>query len=647
MKTTCLKLALFILLGTTLLSLFSQKALAKDSYGITWTVQATPSAVTVDPSNNIYYAGYLARSSSGLVSVEMNPYYTLDPVHQVSDPQIATTDAIFLSKLNANLTYDKSYIIEADNSKIVNNQNISVSLTKIATDSAQNIYLLGSFNGNVDFDPTGGMDFHSSNGETWPFLLKINANGTYGGTYLWQDNNLTIRDMIIDKSDNIYLLGQTSNTGLTDINVNLNPLGGNDPHALNPGDTLGFYTRLATGTPYTYDYSRTFKNTSSQHLEVDHIASTSAGSIFLYGVFNGTMNFNGSGGTDNKTSSSNSDDLYLSKYDAGGTYLATYLIGNSGAESAGTLGIDNNDNVYFSGGFNGTVNFNSTGGTDDKTAILPGRRFLSKLNNDGTYGYTLIWNSNTLTINKISFDNANLMYLVGTSTGNTNYDPIGASDSQIGFGGNDAFMTIINPDNTYNYTYVWGGNNNEKATDAAFDSLNNFYITGSTESINVNFDPTSNIVTTLPSVGGEWGYLTEFSSQQVVVPSPTPTPGPSDNSNSSNNSSGNQGFTCTNHVPAAPRIFQIAATREKSTLNFVPSIDQQDTYTISYGLYSDAEMYNVTFNYSDKSGAIPYTINALAGNMTYYFKVRANNGCMAGNWSQTLSIKTPYSASGK
>ena len=519
MKTTCLKLALFILLGTTLLSLFSQKALAKDSYGITWTVQATPSAVTVDLSNNIYYAGYLASSSA----VEMNPYYALDPTHQVSDPKIATTGAIFLSKLNADLTYSKSYIIEANSPKIVNNQNISVSLTKIATDSAQNIYLLGSFNGNVDFDPTGGMDFHSSNGETWPFLLKINTNGTYGGTYFWQDNNLTIRDMIIDKSDNIYLLGQTSNNGGSPISINLNPLGGSDIQVLNPGDTVGFYTRLATGTPYTYDYSRTFKNTSSQHLEVDHIASTSAGSILLYGVFNGTMNFNGLG-TDNKTSNSNSDDLYLSKYDASGTYLATYLIGNSGAESAGALGIDNNDNVYFSGGFNGIVNFDSTGGTNDKTAILPGQRFLSKLNNDGTYGYTLIWNSNTLTINKISFDNANLMYLVGTSTGNINYDPIGASDSQIGFGGNDAFMTIINPDNTYNYTYVWGGNNNEKATDAAFDSLNNFYIAGSTESINVNFDPTSNIVTTLPSIGGEWGYLTEFSSRLIV-----PTPNPSNN----------------------------------------------------------------------------------------------------------------------
>jgi hypothetical protein len=638
MKTICLKLALFILLGTTLLSLFSQKALAKDSYGITWTVQATPSAVTIDLSNNIYYAGYLASSSSGLVSVEMNPYYTLDPTHQTSDSKIATTGAIFLSKLNANLTYSKSYIIEASSPKIVNNQNISVSLTKIATDSAQNVYILGSFNGNVDFDPTGGMDYHSSNGETWPFLLKINANGTYGGTYLWPNNNLTIRDMIIDKSDNVYILGQALNNGESPIDINLNPLGGSDLKTLNPGDTLGFYTRLATGTPYMYSYSRTFKNTGSQHLEVDHIASTSAGSIFLYGVFSATtpMNFNGLG-TDSETSNNGSDDLYLSKYDASGGYLATYLVGNSGAESAGPLAIDNNDNVYFSGGFNGTVNFNPVDplAPDNKTAMLPGQRFLSKLNNDGSYGYTLIWNSNSLNINKISFDNANLMYLVGTSAGSTNYDPIGNTDSsQPIFGGNDAFVTIINPDKTYNYTYVWGGNNNEKAIDSAFDSLNNFYIAGSTESINVNLDPTSNIVTTLPSVGGEWGYLTEFSSRQVV-PNPTPS------NNNSSGSSDSQGFTCTNHVPAAPRIFQIAATKEKSTLHFVPSVDQEDSYTISYGLYSDAGMYNTIFNHSDKSGAIPYTINALAGNTTYYFKVRANNGCMAGNWSQVLSIKSP------
>jgi hypothetical protein len=639
MKNCCLKLALFIVFGTTLLSIFPQKALAKDSYGLTWTVAATPSAVAIDLSNNIYYAGYLASGSA----VELNP----TPTHLPNDIKTATTGAIFLTKLNSDLTYNASYIIEADNPTIVNDKNISVALTKIATDSAQNVYLLGSFNGNVDFDPTAGMDFHSSNNETWSFLMKINSDGTYtyGNTYLWQSGNVTIRDMVI-KDDNIYLLGQAINNGASPITVNLNPLGASDMQTLNAGDTLGFYTKLTGGT--VYGYSRAFKNTASQHLEMDHLALDSADNVFLYGAFATPtiqVNFDGAGGTDNKPSNG-LNDLFLSKYDFNGNYLLTYIIGGTGEESAEALGIDNNDNVYFSGGFNNTVDFNQTGqGTaDNQTAdpTLPGQRFLSKLNSGGTYGYTLIWNSNSLSIHKIAFDNNNLMYLVGTSAGPVNYDPIGATDSIAGFGLNDAFLTVLNPDKTYNYTYVWGGAENEKAMDAAFDSLNDFYVAGSTESLSINFDPTgqSSIMNTF--TGGENGYLTEFSSVQLTI---TPTPAPSNNSNNSSASVPGP-VTCTNPVPSAPRIFQIAATREKSTLHFVPSADPQNSYTINYGLYSDAEMYNVTFSYSDKSGSIPYTINALAANTTYYYKVRANNGCMPGVWSNTLGLKTASATAG-
>jgi LysM repeat protein len=635
MKNCCLKLALFIIFGTTFLSLFPQKALAKDSYGLTWTVTATPSAVAIDLSNNIYYAGYLASGSA----VELNP----TPTHLPNDIKTATTGAIFLTKLNSDLTYNASYIIEADNPTIVSDKNISVALIKVATDSAQNVYLLGSFNGNVDFDPTAGMDFHSSNNEAWSFLMKINSDGTYtyGNTYLWQSGNVTIRDMVI-KNDNIYLLGQAINNGASPITINLDPLGASDMQTLNAGDTLGFYTKLTGGT--VYDYSRTIKNTASQYLEMDHLAIDSTENVFLYGVFNATtqMNFDGSGGTDNKTSSNSSNDLFLSKYDSTGTYVLTYVIGGIGNESAQALGIDNHDNVFYSGGFNDIVDFDPTGTTDNQTASLPDQRFLSKLNANGTYGYALIWNSNSLIFNKVIFDNNNLTYLVGTSAGPVNCDPIGATDSIAGFGLNDAFLTVLNPDKTYNYTYVWGGAENEKAMDAAFDSLNDFYVAGSTESLSVNFDPTgqSSIMTTF--TGGENGYLTEFSSVQLTI---TPTPAPSNNSNNSSASVPGP-VTCTNPIPVAPRIFQIAATKDKSTLHFVPSADPQDSYTINYGLYSDAEMYNVTFNYSDKSGAIPYTINALAANTTYYYKVRANNGCMPGVWSNTLGLKTASATAG-
>jgi hypothetical protein len=631
MKNYCLRLALFVFLGITLLSVFSEKALAKDSYGFTWTVAATPSAVVVDSTNNIYYAGYLASSSA----VQMDPNFNLG---QSSDIRTATTGAIFLTKMNSDLSYNTSYIIEADAPNVVNGQNTSMTLTKIATDSANNVYLLGSFMGNVNFDPTGGKDFHSSNGQTWSYLLKMDANGTYGGVYFWQNNNITVRDIAADKSGNIFLLGQLTNNGGSPITFNLNPVGGTDNKTVNPGETMAFYTKL-TGAN-TYGYSKTFKNTGSQYLEADRIATTSAGNIFLYGVFAGTMNFNG-GGTDNKTSSG-LNDIYLSEYDASGNYLTTYAIGGTGAESAGALAIDNNDNIYYSGSFNGNVNFDPTGGSDSKSAAVPDQRFLTKLNSDGSYGYTLVWDSNTLTINKIAFDHNNLMYLVGISTGDANYDPIGNTDgNQPVFGGNDGFMTVINPDETYNYTYVWGGINDEKAQDAAFDSSGDIYIAGSTKSLSVNFDPTGQTSFPVSFDGGENGYITQFSATQLVV-----TPPPTNNSNNSSGGSSSQSWTCTSHIPVAPKIFQIWATQTNATIYFVPSADPQDSYTINYGLYSDAEMYNTTFSWSDKSGAIPYTINALAANTPYYFKVRANNGCMPGEWSNTLNLKTALATSG-
>jgi len=659
MKIFCLRLVLFSLLGTALLSLFSPKALAKDSYGLTWTAspvfKATPSAVAVDISDNVYYAGYLASGSGQ----QMNPYYSLDPSHEPSDSKIATTGAIFLTKMKLDgTTYDNTYIIEAEDPHVVNGVETSMTLTKIATDSAKNVWLLGSFTGNVDFDPTAGKDYHQSGSggtDKWQFLTEIKANGSYGQTYFWSSKYLALRDMLIDGNDNIVVAGTIANTTAGNINVALDPLGGTDVQTLNAGDTMGFYAKLVVGAPYTYAYSRAFKNTGLQHLELDHIASTSAGHIFLYGVFAAStqMNFNLSNGGDHyKTSSGGSDDLYLNEYDQDGAFVTTYVIGGSGAESAQALGIDKNGNIYYSGGFSNTVNFNPINplvSPDNKTAAIAGQRFLTKLNSDGSYGYTVTWDSNnSLSISKIAFDSNNLIYLVGISAGTTNYDPIGASDSQLGFGGNDAFMTVLNPDKTYSYTYVWGGTGDEKAQDAAFNSVDDIYIAGSTKSLSLNFDPTGITSTLTAFDGGENGYVTEFSSTPLPspTPSPTPVPGNSGNNNSSGSSSVPGPVTCTNLPPVAPKIFQIWATQTTATVYFVPSRDPENAYTISYGLYSDAEMYNVTFNYSDKSGAIPYKVNALNANSSYYFKVRANNGCMPGAWSNTLSLKTAYATSG-
>jgi nucleoid-associated protein YgaU len=159
--------------------------------------------------------------------------------------------------------------------------------------------------------------------------------------------------------------------------------------------------------------------------------------------------------------------------------------------------------------------------------------------------------------------------------------------------------------------------------------------------LNIQFDPVGS--TNLQVFdGGENGYITQFSNSPYVPPAP-PSTNSSSGNNNSNSSDSNSSPTCTNSAPSTPSIFQIWASKNQATMHFVPSHGDENSYTVSYGLYSGADMYNVTFDYSDKQTAIPYTVNALNSGTVYYFKVRANNGCMPGAWSNTLSLRTAYS----
>ena len=50
--------------------------------------------------------------------------------------------------------------------------------------------------------------------------------------------------------------------------------------------------------------------------------------------------------------------------------------------------------------------------------------------------------------------------------------------------------------------------------------------------------------------------------------------------------------------------------------------------------------FGTKFAYGNSDGALSYTINDLEKNTTYYFKIRGGNGCMPGEWSNTVAVKT-------
>lgn len=133
-------------------------------------------------------------------------------------------------------------------------------------------------------------------------------------------------------------------------------------------------------------------------------------------------------------------------------------------------------------------------------------------------------------------------------------------------------------------------------------------------------------------------------------PTPTPTPTPTltpaptifvsvASSQNSNNYNATP-KTCSNLAPPlSPNLFQISSTSNSATLYFSPLLSNTDRYYIAYGLTQKAEDYGVEFKGSN-NGVQAYTIQKLKSNTSYYFKVRAGNGCMPGNWSNILKTKT-------
>jgi hypothetical protein len=97
--------------------------------------------------------------------------------------------------------------------------------------------------------------------------------------------------------------------------------------------------------------------------------------------------------------------------------------------------------------------------------------------------------------------------------------------------------------------------------------------------------------------------------------------------------------SCTTSAPAAPQLTSaVANANNQITLTWTDSANPVSYYLVSYGNVSGQYIYgnpNV-----GNQGTTTYTINSLATATTYYFIVRAVNGCAPSNASNEVSAQT-------
>ena len=95
---------------------------------------------------------------------------------------------------------------------------------------------------------------------------------------------------------------------------------------------------------------------------------------------------------------------------------------------------------------------------------------------------------------------------------------------------------------------------------------------------------------------------------------------------------------CTDTAPAGAPVLLSAKTNggNSVTLTWTPAPDPVTYYLITYGTTPGAQTYGNP-NIGGHS-TTSYTVNGLSGGTTYYFRIRAGNGCMPGPYSNELSV---------
>jgi hypothetical protein len=107
---------------------------------------------------------------------------------------------------------------------------------------------------------------------------------------------------------------------------------------------------------------------------------------------------------------------------------------------------------------------------------------------------------------------------------------------------------------------------------------------------------------------------------------------------STSSSSGANNF-CHNSPPTlTPDLFQINTTTTTAKIFFTPLSDTNQ-YFISFSEKPNAEEHGAQVILT-REGVQNFTINKLKPNTIYYIKVRGQNGCMPGSWSNIIKIKT-------
>ncbi len=444
-------------------------------------------SIITDSQNNVIIAG------------QFKDTVDFDPGAGVSTIGSVGYDDYFIQKLDTdgNLLWVKG----------IGGELAAVSEKSITTDNLDNIYVVGWYNGTVDFDPDPVNTYWmtSATNTANVFIQKLDASGNF----VWAINfgmtsTAAAYSVSTDELNNIYVTGQFKG------NIDFDP---------GPGTATLFTTTnssdiflLKFNTSGSLQWAHQFG--SSWGIDYGYSVSNDRdNNVYITGFFEGFADFDPGAGVTTLTSEG-AKDIFVAKYSPAGNLVWAHQLGSNTDDYGVSITNDTSANVLITGEYSGLADFDP--GPTDASMSPVGASFNSyivKLDSAGLF----LW-SNTLETSyfyadrKIVTDNDNNVFISGHFNGTIDIDPGPDSDSVTSVGATDLFIQKLNPSGNLVWAKSIGGSGSDRANGITTDQTNAIYITGSFLNT-VDFDPGGQSFT-LSSNGGNDEFVLKFNQCQ-------------------------------------------------------------------------------------------------------------------------------------
>jgi hypothetical protein len=413
--------------------------------------------ITTDGSGNVYSTGRF----EGTVD--------FDPGVGVFNLTSAGADDIFVQKIDS-----AGNFIWASRMGGTGNDNG----WSLITDGLGSLYLTGYFQNTVDFDPGAGVFNQTSGGQSDIFISKFDTNGNF----IWAKSmgaggSDVGYSITTDGSGNVYSTGYFQNTVDFDPGagvLNLTSVGADDI----------FIQKLDANGNLIW-----IKQMGSTASEVGNSISTDGfGSVYLTGNFRNTVDFDPGAGVFNLTSAGGLD-IYIQKLDSAGNFTWAKRMGGTGNDFGYSIITDSSSNVYTTGYFSTTVDFDPDAGVFNLTSAGGLDIYIQKLDSLGNF----IWakrmgDAGSDSGRSITTDGLGNLYTTGFFSNTVDFDPGAGVFNLTSVGGFDIYIQKLDSLGNFIWAKQFGGSGNEACYSLTTDGSNNIYSTGYFNNT-VDFDP--------------------------------------------------------------------------------------------------------------------------------------------------------------